>query len=522
MHYCEKAQIATYPNMNKNIITSIMTVALASCGGGGGGTIEPPINGSTQPLAAQVDPLPFPFRAQRVQDGTAHYDTTRLPAIRRGDVRHSPIYTDGAAYREYGGFPTLSQVQPRRVFVGVDQGNIGGLPVTGARGDTDIRFGQLNDGAGRTQVVAYLRQAMDDAVTVAQWPQAPVVRLIGHASSRDQDIVAAAVRVVNAALPEGSKMTITAPQPRHSLRHHARNGRYFGPLRSDNTISVEFGTDADTGADAGATTWNDFGAGGVESSYILFNRDANVYHDTTDRRSVILLAHEIMHALGLYDGGHVATSHSSILEGTNNIYDTEQNGRQQPLSLLYPVDREALRALYSLEPGADPDSLGPWASTSMHIHGNGPHAGFGVAMRNGYAEPWVYGYESPATGPNGNRALSGTVTWAGDLVGFTPQSRAVTGNAAISLAIGTLAGAADFTALEQWGVGQAPGEAGTGALWGDGDLAYRITVNGNTFRESGGDSGRLTGVWTGAGHEGVAGTLEREDLTAAFGGTREE
>ena len=45
-------------------------------------------------------------------------------------------------------------------------------------------------------------------------------------------------------------------------------------------------------------------------------------------------------------------------------------------------------------------------------------------------------------------------------------------------------------------------------------------VRGNTFRETGGDAGWLTGSFTGLLHEGVAGTLERTDLTAAFGGAR--
>ena len=57
-------------------------------------------------------------------------------------------------------------------------------------------------------------------------------------------------------------------------------------------------------------------------------------------------------------------------------------------------------------------------------------------------------------------------------------------------------------------------------MWDDGDLSYVIAVRGNTFRETGGDEGRLTGVFVGAAHEGAAGTLERDDLTAAFGAAR--
>ena len=69
-----------------------------------------------------------------------------------------------------------------------------------------------------------------------------------------------------------------------------------------------------------------------------------------------------------------------------------------PASILKPVDREALQALFRrLRPGDDPASFGAWSSRSVHLAGSGPHASFGVALRNGYAEPWVHGYR-----PRGN------------------------------------------------------------------------------------------------------------------------
>ena len=104
-------------------------------------------------------------------------------------------------------------------------------------------------------------------------------------------------------------------------------------------------------------------------------------------------------------------------------------------------------------------------------------------------------------------------------VGFSGQ-QPVAGDARIGVTLATLAGTADFTALESWAAGQAPGTAGSGETWLDGDLGYTIAVAGNTFRETGGDAGELSGIFTGAGHEGAAGTLERTDLTAAFGASR--
>ena len=93
-----------------------------------------------------------------------------------------------------------------------------------------------------------------------------------------------------------------------------------------------------------------------------------------------------------------------------------------PMSLVYPLDREALQVLYTnLELGDDPADFGTWQSTSVHIAGNGQHANFGVALRNGIAEPWAHGY-LPETDLADNRALAGTVTWSGALLGLTPAA----------------------------------------------------------------------------------------------------
>ncbi len=127
---------------------------------------------------------------------------------------------------------------------------------------------------------------------------------------------------------------------------------------------------------------------------------------------------------------------------------------------------------------------------------------------------------------------AGSATWSGNLVGLTPSGGAVVGDASINVNLGTMTGTSAFTDLEQWSAGVVPGAAGTGTRWGDGDLRYTIAITGGettpgiaghsdyTLQGTGGDSGILTGTFTGANHEGVAGTLVREDLAAAFGGAR--
>ncbi len=520
------------------IAAIVAALTLAACGGGGGGDNQPvtvapetPME-PERPMEPEVDPdpdpdpepepraetLPFPLEPWSCDPALAsirgacggdagsyreHFGIWALPDADRADAKRSPISHD-------------SDGNDRRVFVGVDQGteHIGSFPVLMYRGDTEIRFGRLNDGAGQAQVAAYLSQAAPSR-TISSNNQ---VRVIGGADQTERNRVLAAVRMVNAALPEDAKLEVAPQRPGLSLQH-GMSGRTYFPTGAElpNTIHIEFVPGRDpSGGTAAARAFNL-----SNSSYVAFFQGSNSYQ--RERETIILLAHEIMHALGL--NGHVSGM-PSIMLGTGGIHAVSQGGLRQPMSTLYPADREALRALYS----GNPVSFGPWSSTSLHIHGNAPHAGFGVAFRNGYAEPWAYGYLT-GYGLETNSALRGTVRWDGDLVGFTPAAEAVMGDAEIQVNISSLRGTAEFTDLEHWGARQAPGAEGTGTIWGDGDLNYVIAVSSNdaaagkagatpTFREIGGDAGRLTGVFTGHGHEGVTGTLERSDLTAAFGGSR--
>ena len=119
--------------------------------------------------------------------------------------------------------------------------------------------------------------------------------------------------------------------------------------------------------------------------------------------------------------------------------------------------------------------------------------------------------------------MFGTVSWNGALLGLTPLGETVSGHAELAVELATLDGQIDFTGLERWNaehVETVPGRLGTGTTWGDGDLGYSIAVEDNSFHRTGGDDGEVVGEFFGGAHEAMAGVLDRNDLTAGFGGLR--
>ena len=306
-------------------LLSIMAVAavlgLASCGGGGGG-------GS--PVVMDPDPPVGPGTAERLPfpaSPSGHYSIADRPHLVLANAQHMPIYADG-----------------QQLYVGVDQGEratdyftingqvhsvvrysgLADLPVVAARGNIEVRHGRLSDGAGRAAVVAYLSEASFGFASVPRWRSLPEVRLVGTSTAAERQRLVAAVQLVNAALPEGSKLTISASSQD----------------RSDG-IDVEFvdcwgARHSCGGGTAAASTPTRISNGErTADAHVYFSRETYSYGD--DRQTVILLAHELIHALGVSQ--HVSSSFATIMENTRAIHHTEQGGQPQPLSLLYSIDR---------------------------------------------------------------------------------------------------------------------------------------------------------------------------------------
>ena len=360
----------------------------------------------------------------------------------------------------------------------------------------NVHHGWLRDGAGRETVVAYLTEASHEVIS--RFPMTPEVWVIDTATPRERVIVTGAVDAMNLSHPADMQMRVGLLPAELDIH-------------TDNAINIEFvdcpgwykcGWAASTAVNISRDAE---GQQTRRRSHIAFARGTLAHVDYC--RGRILMAHELLHALGI--DNHVSTRLGSIMQAVDHYTPATH-------SLLTPLDREALQALYTrLKPSDSPADLGPWAASSLHVAGNGRHANFGAALKKDYAEPWAHGYP-PDRNFSGNSALSGWVVWRGDQLGLTPDAAAVSGNVSIRVDVETFAGNAVFYSLEQWPERQPSGLEGTGTQWLDGDLAYSVAVSGNTFRETGGDAGRLAGIFTGREHDGAAGTLEREDLTAAF------
>ncbi len=413
------------------------------------------------------------------------------------------------------------------------------LPQAATHGDARVAHGSVQDGVGAAELIAYLEadtaafQTGEEeeygmpADTIIEAPllrfrsDPPTVYVADGTPPALVDETVRVVQAINAALPRDWQLGFS-PDPAPAGAIEAPEGE----------ILVTFARQEDWTTEAVPPDGEDIGlaepryslmpTGDPAAPFSIEIAAGRVFVDHTrtdglERLGVI--AHEIIHLLGR---GHVdpARFPDTITAAGGSEELTEH--------ILHPLDREALLAVYGrLEPGTVPGDfateLGDWADTSLHVQGaidiEDGEIAFGAALRNGLVQPWATG-PAPHAALADNAELSGSVAWSGRLLGLTPDAETVAGAAALSVDLATLVGTADFTGLEHWAADAAPGAVGTGAMWHDGDLRYAIEVRGNTFVQTGGDAGTVTGAFFGSAHEGMGGVLERDDLSAGFGGTR--
>ena len=456
-------------------------LALAACGGGGGSTTT-----STMDPGGQ-DPGTGQGPAVTLGELT-------LPLARASSDLQQPVFRFGDELR-IGGMPP--------------PGTAGLAPVA-THGGATVSHGRVRDGVGAATLIDYLQRDGARAGTLMRFPEAPTVRFVEGTTSDQIDEIVRAVQLINANLPRHFQLLVD-PAPVSAAADAAGTtiqtlapGQILVEYAARETWEVDYAPGEPPVGNA--VTWSLDGVAQTARAWVDHTRHSGTQGTMTT------LVHELLHTLGRQHPDR-ARFPSSIM----NIPAEGVDGY-----LLHPLDREALLAVYgTLEAGDTPaaiaTSLGPWEDESMHLRGDLGDLAFGASSRNGHVRPWAFG-PRPGIDLADNDTLSGSASWAGRLLGITPAGEAVAGASAMTIDLASLRGDLGFTGLEAWS--GAPGTVGTGATWGDGDLNYRIGVRGNLFGRTGGDEGRITGAFFGAGHEGMAGTLTRDDLAAGFAGAR--
>ena len=171
------------------------------------------------------------------------------------------------------------------------------------------------------------------------------------------------------------------------------------------------------------------------------------------------------------------------------------------------------------------ETFGPWArggdGVQYHRDAGDGEVVYGVGMKNGTVGFWAYG-PPPTTSVHPDlipRGVIETITWSGGLSGFTASEEVVGGVAELTSTLtgyGLGYGELVFTELESWPSGQ-PGERGTGAQWGDGELRYSAALHRNSFSAHGETGYReVSGHFFGDSHQVAVGTVLRDNLNAIF------
>ena len=522
----------------------LLAVASYGCGGGGGGE-----GGGALPRPEVMRP-----EAMRPEVMQPPENLPELPVQQRTHGAQAPILDLG------GTLHVGADVAPSS-----DQ-----LRAAGAYNGAALSSGGVGDGVGADRVLEFLHKHVAGGLSEAgegftfgsettglpTFAGQPIIRVAGGTSEEFTEHVVRAVQLINTALPYDQRMLLSSvPAPPLTAIQDIPDGEVFvdfAPSAEDwNLANPDYRPGSAAIAENEAV--QEFSSAGRRWEYgnmraghvwldseRIMNAAWVPNPDTGESEETVLedpvsdadpskvyskevvfaiVVHELIHVLGFLAHNDATRFPDSIMRDDYLLV----------IESLPEIDSEALLAAYGrFRPGTRPEeltaaNLGRWDDTSFHLLGEldfpGGAVSFGVAERNGLARPWASG-PAPWTNLADDSTLSETVTWDGALLGITPSAETVAGAARLAVELANLDGQLDFTSLETWGVNRTPGAAGSGTTWNDGALGYTIEVRGNTFVQTGGDDGEVTGAFFGATHQAMGGVLERSDLAAGFGGKR--
>ena len=376
------------------------SVALSGCGGGGGST--GPVTGPLQPEEFPDLPQWQPVHAAQAPTIDYH-DTLHIGA---NVASPADLLTAGVSY---GGIATSS--------------------------------GWVQDGTAADRVIEFLEQHVSATTSEAgggytftspytglpTFSGPPTVRLAAGTSDEYAAYAVRAIQLINAALPYEQRIEFSSVRaPALAAIENIPNGEIFIDFAASednwNFATRDYRPGAAAVAendpilewDTGQQRWE---VKGMRAAHVWFslerimnaafvlNPDTGQYEETlfdmpvTDPEIRVyseedifsIMVHELLHELGFLAHNDGERFNDSLMRDDSLL----------TTNTLPMIDGDALLAAYArLEPGTEPEelsvqSLGPWTDTSFHLRGDfefpGGEAAFGVASRNGRAQPWASG-----------------------------------------------------------------------------------------------------------------------------------
>ena len=459
-------------------------VVLSACGGGGKSTTSAPM----------VIPPPIQQPQQPVEPPTQPQQPVQAPQQPQQPVE-PPVQSQPTI--------TVPEAFPNKI------GDVGSMEVAferhGSYADLEKYFKDIVRYA-----CAFAGRCIGDIVD--RFDGAPIVKISGYATDEQKQKVQNAIQVVNQVLPDGHKMIFSseiAPRarlayttvPEGEIHVGFDDPKYHAKLRETSTY-VRY--HLSNGSYGGAHIWTSSGNGFIPA---------------------------FLRALGLRG------SVSSVPSIFNPATHRGNVSIPKPYTSLTTLDKQALKALYShFDNGDNMLSDGPWNSSDFDFEARltwgcfGQYCGgavddlhFGVTYGNGSGRPWVNG-PTPNTDVSRNSSLVpdpslGEVRYEGGIVGVDSEQNLVFGDTIFDLDLDTLKAVVLFHNLRVRNVHNTNDfNIDRGRPWKRRHIGgYRVQITGNSFENT---SKGIVGSFFGPSHEYVGGTLQRSDLTAAFGAKR--